>query len=87
MSAVMIMVLLADDTTYLLNLMVQSFGYHVQHFTALRCAHVHALCVRSRACPFVLLCETLAAQLSAYIEMSIRVYVYIQNCIRGCMYI
>eukprot|EP00802_Teleaulax_amphioxeia_P003302 Tamp_03305.p1 GENE.Tamp_03305~~Tamp_03305.p1 ORF type:complete len:794 (+),score=136.84 Tamp_03305:747-3128(+) len=35
MSAVMIMVLLADDTTYLLNLMVQSFGYHVQHFTAL----------------------------------------------------
>ena len=36
MSAVMVMVLLADKTEYILNLMVQSFGYHFQHFTALR---------------------------------------------------
>ena len=31
MSALAFMVLLLDDTTYLLNLLVQSFGYHIQH--------------------------------------------------------
>uniref|UniRef100_A0A7S0EQ09 Uncharacterized protein n=1 Tax=Hanusia phi TaxID=3032 RepID=A0A7S0EQ09_9CRYP len=31
LSALAFMVLFLDDTTYLLNLLVQSFGYHIQH--------------------------------------------------------
>jgi len=35
MSCILIMVLLADKTSFLLNLFVQSIGYHIQHTTDL----------------------------------------------------
>ncbi len=48
----MFMILLVDDTTFLLNLIVQSIGYHLHYFLQLG---FHTDAVRNLVCPHVCL--------------------------------
>ena len=67
----MFMILLVDDTTFLLNLLVQSIGYHLHYFLQLG-FHTYAVsiylsvCMHIKACSYQLMIQSMGVTFAAF---------------------